>query len=107
MGGSASEWDTAWVGALDEMEIAVREAEMLLTDAHRRAPLASATWTPPVRIGPLPASLEERARVLLERQLAAAQALTAAMVRSRRQLRALATLSPATVHPPVYVDVDG
>jgi hypothetical protein len=103
----APEWDTAWAGALDEMEIAVREAQALLTDAHRPAPVAGAAWTPPAGIGPLPASLEERARAVLERQLAVAEALAAAMVRSRRQLRALATLAPAPAHPPVYVDVDG
>lgn len=103
----APEWDTAWASALDEMEIAVREAEALLTDAHRPAPVACAAWTPPAGIGPLPASLEERARAVLERQLAVAQALATAMVRSRRQLRALATLAPVPVHPPVYVDVDG
>jgi hypothetical protein len=104
---ATGEWDAAWAGALDEMEIAVREAEALLTDAHRPAPIASATWTPPVGIGPLPAGLQERAHAILERQLAVAQALAAAMVRSRRQLRALATLVPAATHPPVFVDVDG
>jgi hypothetical protein len=100
----AADWDTAWSRALDEMEIAVVEAEGLLTDTHRPAPVP---WSPPVGLGPLPASLEERARAILERQLTVAQALSTAMVRGRRHLRALATLTPAPVHPPVYVDVDG
>lgn len=101
---AAAAWDVEWSRALDEMELAVREAEELLADAHRPPP---APWSPPVGLGPLPASLEERARTILERQLTVAQAVSAAMVRGRRHRRALATLTPAPVHPPVYVDVDG
>lgn len=107
MDGAVPGWDSAWTGALEEMEIAVHEAEMLLADAHRPAPVVLAGWTPPPGLGPLPAPLEERARVLLERQLTVAQELTSAMVRSRRQRRALAAMAPRAAHPPVYVDVDG
>ncbi len=100
-------WEGAWVAALDDMEMAVREAEELLADAHRPAPAPAAPWTPPEGLGPLPATLEERARALLARQLTVAEQLAAAMVRGRRQRRALATLAPTRLHPPVYVDVDG
>lgn len=100
-------WEGAWVAALDDMEIAVREAEALLTDAHRPAPVVAAPWTPPEGLGPLPATLEERARALLERQLTVAHALSVAMASGRRHRRALASLTPASAHPPVYVDLDG
>jgi hypothetical protein len=87
------------------MEIAVTEAEALLADAHRA--VSATPWSPPVGIGALPAPLEERARALLERQLTVARVLSSSIVRGRRHRRALATLAPTPVHPPVYLDVDG
>ena len=100
-------WEGAWAAALDDMEIAVREAEALLADVHRPAPAPAAPWTPPEGLGSLPATLEQRARALLERQLTVAGALSAAMASGRRHRRALATLTPAPAHPPVYLDLDG
>ncbi len=101
-------WEAAWVAALDELELAVADAEEMLAAAHPKTPLVP--WAPPVGLGPLPAPLEERARTLLARQLAAAQELAAAVVRSRRQLRlaqAVEAMTPTAPHRPVYVDVDG
>ncbi|HEY0118555.1 MAG TPA: hypothetical protein VGC04_07240 [Cellulomonas sp.] len=98
-------WEAAWVAALDELEIAVDEAQRLLVDAHHVT--SPQPWRPPVGLGPLPASLETRARALLARQLATAENLAAAAARSRRQLRALSAMRPYVAHPPVYVDVDG
>jgi hypothetical protein len=99
-------WEAAWVAALDELELAVDDAEQMLADAHR-TPAGAGGWCPPAGLGPLPASLETRARAILERQLAVAEALSAAAVRSRRQLRAQQALRPFVPHAPVYVDLDG
>lgn len=100
-------WDHAWASALDELELAVADAERQLADAHRAAPVAAAPWRPPAGLGPMPASLEARARALLGRQLETARSLAAAATRSRRQLRISDAMSPPTPHPPVYVDLDG
>jgi hypothetical protein len=103
---SSPGWDAAWVRALDELELAVGDAELMLTDAHAPVDHAPA-WRPPTGLPPLPASLEARARAVLGRQLAVAEALSAAAVRSRRQLRIHEQMVPFAPHPPVYVDLDG
>jgi len=100
-------WEGAWLAALDELEVAVADAERMLADAHREPPVVPAPWAPPSGLGPLPASLEARARSLLAQQLLAAQALAAAAVRSRRQLRVHEAMATAPAPVPVYVDVDG
>ena len=103
---SVPSWDDAWVAALDELELAVGDAERMLSGAHALAVPAPA-WQPPVGLGPLPAPLEARARAILERQLAVAERLSVAAIRSRRQLRVHDQLVPSAPHLPVYVDVDG
>jgi hypothetical protein len=98
-------WEAAWSAALDELELAVDDAERMLTDAHTVP--GDTRWRPPVGLGPLPASLEARARSVLARQLAAAEMLSSAAVRTRRQLRIQEAVRPHLPHPPVYVDQDG
>lgn len=106
-----TQWSDAWERALDALELDVAAAELLLAAAHgtgggMAAPVR--TWRPPVNLGPLPASLEERARTLRDRQLEVAQAVSEAAVRSRRQLAATrAVLGTVAERRPVYVDVDG
>ncbi len=100
-------WGRAWAAALDDLELDVAQAERMLGQAHRDVSVATGPWVAPAGLGPLPASLEARARALLERQLATAHALGLAAVRSRRQLRIHEALTPPTEHPPVYLDVDG
>lgn len=100
-------WDGAWATALDELELDLAQAERMLADAHRPAPVIGAPWRPPAGLGPLPASLEARARGLLERQLATAHALAVAAAGSRRRLRIHEAMTPPAEHPPVYLDVDG
>ncbi|BDO43441.1 hypothetical protein [Cellulomonas sp. NTE-D12] len=104
-------WSDAWEQALDALELDVAAAELLLAAAHGTgggmAP-AVRTWRPPVDLGPLPASLEERARTLRDRQLEVAKAVSEAVVRSRRQLAATrAVLGTVAERRPVYVDIDG
>ena len=103
-------WPDAWEQALDELELDVAAAERLLAAAHGAGVMLAPvrTWRPPVMLGPLPASLEERARTLRDRQLEVARAVSEAAVRSRRQLAATrAVLGTVAERRPVYVDVDG
>jgi hypothetical protein len=106
-----SGWSTAWAHALDAVELDLDEAERLLTRLHADAldPVAALTaargaWAPPVGLGPLPESMEERARIVLARQLDVAERLAAAAVHSRQQL---AFTRHADVRPParpLFVD---
>ena len=87
------------VEALDALELDVDKADELLRTAHltsvQEVAVASA-WRPPHGLGPLPASLEVRARTILGRQLETARRIGEAVVVSRRQLAATRALSFAT-----------
>jgi hypothetical protein len=106
-----SGWSTAWAHALDAVELDLDEAERLLERLHADTldPVAALTvargaWTPPVGLGPLPESMEERARTVLARQLDVAERLVVAAVHSRQQL---AFARHADVSPParpLFVD---
>ncbi len=97
----------AWESALDELELDVEHAERLLRAGDTPEPDRPA-WQPPTLRGPLPASLRDRAALLLSRQLHAADGLVLAMHANREQ-RAVAdrfdTATTATARP-VYVDRD-
>ncbi len=97
-------WHEAWEAALAELEMDVAAAEAMLAldriaDAPPRDP-----WEPPVGLGPLPAALGDRARALLERQLATAQLLSEAAQLSRKHTRAVQALKATPPSTPVYVD---
>ncbi|MCG2802836.1 MAG: hypothetical protein L6311_12170 [Cellulomonas sp.] len=103
-------WDDAWATALATLELDVATAEQLLT--VNRLPsvdavAALAAWRPPADLGPLPASLADRARALLERQLATAVAIGRAMTMNRRQLAAVASIHPSAPERPVFFDLEG
>jgi hypothetical protein len=104
-------FDEAWAQALSTLEVDVATAEAMLNTDHLPNPddvARLAAWRPPVDLGPLPASLLDRARALVARQQATAQAITRAMVVNRRHLHALASLTaPAAPARPVYIDVEG
>ncbi|HET8615247.1 MAG TPA: hypothetical protein VFL94_06955 [Actinomycetales bacterium] len=104
------DWMQAWTDALTVLELDVAACERLLHAVHTGAELPGAdgtlgSWVPPTSIGPLPETLQERARTVLARQLDVAQALAVAATRSRQQLdfadRVQTGRSPAR---PVYVD---
>jgi hypothetical protein len=95
----------AWVEALERLELDVERAEALLAAEADPAP-GTAAWAPPEMRAPLPADLEPRARLLLERQLAVAARLTEQVTATGRQQR-LTERIRGTAHPdvPVYLDL--
>jgi hypothetical protein len=102
-------WDAAWAAALDRMELDAAQVETMLVRLHAEAdhvPDLPVLWSPPERLGPLPASLAVRAQAVLERHQRMATALTSAMVENARQRRATAALNDVTARraEPVYVD---
>jgi hypothetical protein len=104
------DWTRAWTDALTVLEMDVAACERLLHAVHAGADLPEAdgtlgSWVPPTDLGPLPESMEERARTVLARQLEVAQALASAASESRQQMafadKVQTGRSPAR---PVFVD---
>lgn len=93
-----------WVAELTRLEADVTLAESALRS--NEAPVLP-TWERPTVRGPLPAELEDRARLVLERQLAVAHLLTQRLTATSRE-RALHRRLRDTAQPdvPVYLDVD-
>jgi len=93
-----------WVAELTRLEADVALAEAALRT--NEAPVLPAWERPTVR-GPLPAQLEDRARLVLERQLAVAHRLTQRLTATGRE-RSLHQRLRDTAHPdvPVYLDID-
>ena len=102
-----SGWDTAWVAALEAMELEADEVEQMLRhrDVLEAAPVTPVSFTPPDGLGPLPIALADRARRLVQRQLDLARELTIAMAGNRQQARLVSRLHREAVDSvPVFVD---
>lgn len=102
-------WDEAWARALDALELDVDQVEQDLVHAHLVEPDALGpvvAWEPPSDLGPLPASLRERAQAVLDRQLDVARRTAEALVASRRHAQAAQALRPRQIAVPVYLDTD-
>jgi hypothetical protein len=104
------DWTRAWADALSALELDVAACERLLHAVHAGADLPDAdgtlgAWVPPADLGPLPESMQERARTVLDRQLAVAQELAIAASQSRQQIafadKVQTGRSPAR---PIFVD---
>jgi hypothetical protein len=100
-----AEFHDAWVAELDRLEVDVALAEAMLAADHVEVE-EPAPWAPPEMRGPLPADLEPRARLVLERQLAVAHLLAERLTRTDRHRRYTQAIRN-TAHPdvPVYVDL--
>lgn len=109
-GRPTADFDAAWVEALTSLEMDVATAEAMLDNDHLpsvEAVARLAAWQPPTGLGPLPASLLDRAQALADRQLSAAEAITRAMIANRRHLAALNEIRATPPSRPVYLDMEG
>ena len=102
----SAEWHVAWAAALDELEADVILVEAMIDEEHRVRDLPVANpWTPPQGLGPLPLDLRPRADAILNRQIAATQAIAVGLVTGRRQAEMLSRVeSGSTPRRPAYVD---
>ena len=99
-----------WVAALERLECDLETAEALLAveqlTEETAASLALPLWEPPTMRAPLPADLEPRARLVLERQLATAYLLTERLTRTTKHRELTDRLrNDAHVDIPVYHDL--
>ena len=93
-----------WVAELDRLEVDRALAEAMLAADAGPAPLDG--WAPAVR-GPLPADLEPRARLVLERQLAVAHLLAERLTVTGRHRRLTQRIRDNSFPDiPVYVDLN-
>ena len=101
-----AEWRSAWVAALDEMELDVTAAEAMLADDHRYAEHPPANlWKAPTDLGALPLELRPRADEILTRQLRAAEEIARRMIATRQQMAMNARIETGeAVKRPVYLD---
>jgi hypothetical protein len=103
--GTGEPWDVAWLGALGELELEVDRAEALLRSAQTEPPEVSA-WSPPGGLGPLPATLLDRAQAVHERQLRVSARIVESLARNRAQSAVTARIETGqpSASVPVYVD---
>jgi hypothetical protein len=92
-----------WEAALDRLEMDVELAEQLLVSA---TPVPPQPWQPPNLRGPMPDDLLPRARLLHERQLAAARDIALAAAATRRQVALTNKVTDTYIADvPVYLDI--
>ncbi|MDQ4008771.1 MAG: hypothetical protein M3211_11805 [Actinomycetota bacterium] len=92
-----------WEAALDQLEMDVGLAEQLLVSA---TPIPPQPWQPPTLRGPMPDDLLPRARLLHERQLAAARDIALAAAATRRHVAFTNKVADTySADVPVYLDV--
>lgn len=100
---AAPDFHAEWVAELARLEVDVELAEALLFADS--APLPE-PWAPPVMRGPLPADLEPRARLVLERQLAVAHRVAERLtVTGRHQRLTQKIRNTASPDIPIYIDL--
>jgi hypothetical protein len=102
-------FDAAWARALAELELDADRADAVLAAvrAGREVPQDwHGTWAPPRDLGPLPASLADRARALLDRQIRTGHALAQACALTTEQVRRGERMSGSARQPAVPVFID-
>lgn len=100
----SASWDAVWEAALTSLEIDLDLAEAMLSLDHIADNPPRDPWAPPQGLGPLPATLADRARALLDRQIETGRRLAEAADLSRRHSRAAQALRSVPPAVPVYLD---
>jgi hypothetical protein len=100
------DWTSAWIAALDRLELDVDETERMLTGLPVSvAEAQEQRWTAPTDLGPLPMSLNERAMQINARQIEVARRIALALGATRREADLAHRLSQNDAAArPVYVD---
>ena len=105
-------WEQAWHDALDTLELDLEQTNALLDATHAlevaQVALAKASqWRVPAGLGPMPATVAERARVVLEAQKDTAARLARAIHQSRSHVKMLDAVDARPHARPVYLDTEG
>jgi hypothetical protein len=103
-GRAGTAWVSAWSDALTELEMDLHAAEVMLHHLPEIGEVSARRWTPPIGLGPLPASLQTRAQSLLDRHVEVTRQTAEAIVQTRAHLRAVTSMRALSPTVPVYVD---
>ena len=100
------EINASWRLILGELEsdLARLKSGEVLDDGGR---IASADWSPPTIVGPLPDEYANAVRELIGQQREALEALEEARRRTGEHLSAVKAAEPARGPQPAYLDVEG
>lgn len=100
------EINASWRLILGELEgdLARLKSGEVLEDGGR---IASADWSPPTIVGPLPDEYANAVRELIDQQRVAIEALDEARRRTGEHLSAVKAAEPARGHQSAYLDVEG
>lgn len=98
--------NASWRLILGELEgdLARLKSGEVLEDGGR---IASADWSPPTIVGPLPDEYAHAVRELIDQQRIAIEALDEARRRTGEHLSAVKAAEPARGHQSAYLDVEG
>lgn len=104
--GEPASWQLSWEQALADLELDLDTAQALLQSVHDNddLPAGLGSWAPPAGLGPLPATLAERAQLVLERQIAIIEQVAHAATRSRQHLEMQRRMSEQAPSRPLFVD---
>ncbi len=102
-------WDSAWVAALDDLELTLESTQRLLAGGEVEEILAAEPWSPPELASPLPADLVARAQGLLARQQELMGLTVTAMTGNRDNVVLLGKVNSYAgsrrSEPAIYLDV--
>ena len=100
------EINASWRHILGELEgdLARLESGEALDDGGR---IASADWSPPTIVGPLPDEYAHAVRELIGKQRLAIEALDEVRRRTAEHLSAVKAAEPVRGHQAAYLDVEG
>ncbi|MCU1412622.1 MAG: hypothetical protein JWR04_3329 [Rhodoglobus sp.] len=100
------EINASWRLILGELEtdLARLKSGEVLDDGGR---IASADWSPPTIVGPLPDEYAHAVRALIEQQREAIEVLDEARRKTGEHLAAVKAAEPARGQQPAYLDVEG
>ena len=98
--------DTAWIAVLDQMEGDMARLRRSAQDSEELFELPTG-WSPPEDVGPLPAALGPRARVLFAEMQELSALLKDRRDETARQLRAIDSVPRSGSQGAVYIDLLG
>lgn len=100
------EINASWRLILEELEgdLARVKSGEVLEDGGR---IASADWSPPTIVGPLPDEYAHAVRELIDQQRVAIEALEEARRKTAERLSAVKAAEPSRGHQAAYLDVEG
>ncbi|MBU1588539.1 MAG: hypothetical protein KKH51_11415 [Actinobacteria bacterium] len=100
------EINASWRMILGELEgdLARLKSGEVLEDGGR---IASADWSPPTIVGPLPDEYAHTVRDLIDQQRIAIEALDEARRKTGEHLAAVRAAEPVRGHQSAYLDVEG